>query len=120
MAMTAVYGNYDGPIADAVENFHGNQLVYVAWDQHLMFPVAAALPLPPQMPFGALVKEVLPSLYAAPFGELVVSNCTGMICVTASQLVTSLTRTLKRSLSWSMKSEPFLSGSRNVGTEYVI
>lgn len=64
MAMTAVYGNYDGPIADAVENFHGNQLVYVAWDQHLMFPVAAALPLPPQMPFGALVKEVLPSLYA--------------------------------------------------------
>lgn len=64
MAMTAVYGNYEGPIADLVENFHGNQLVYVAWDQHLMFPVAAALPLPPQMPFGALVKEVLPSLYA--------------------------------------------------------
>jgi phenol/toluene 2-monooxygenase (NADH) P4/A4 len=65
MAMTAAYGNYDGPIADAVENFHGNQLVYVAWDKHLMFPCGAALPLPPQMPFGALVKEVLPTIYAA-------------------------------------------------------
>lgn len=63
MAVKAAFEGYTGPIPDAVENFHGNQLVYVAWDNHLMFPSAAALPLPPQMPFGALVKEVLPSVY---------------------------------------------------------
>jgi phenol/toluene 2-monooxygenase (NADH) P4/A4 len=72
MAMSAAYGNYDGPVADTVDKFHGNQLVYVAWDQHLMFPCAAALPLPPAMPFGALVKEVLPTLYTAhpDFGKI--------------------------------------------------
>jgi len=63
MAVIAAYQDYKGPIADAVEHFHGNQLVYVGWDQHMMFPFAAAFPLPPQMPFGALVKEVLPSVY---------------------------------------------------------
>jgi phenol hydroxylase P4 protein len=63
MAVKALHENYGGPIRDVVENFHGNQLVFFAWDNHLMFPFAAALPLPPQMPFGALVKEVLPSLY---------------------------------------------------------
>lgn len=63
MAVQAAYEGYTGPIPDAVENFHGNQLVYVGWDEHLMFPFAAAFPLPPQMPFGALVKDVLPSVY---------------------------------------------------------
>lgn len=63
MAVKAAFEGYSGPIRDKVENFHGNQLVFFAWDNHLMFPVAAAFPLPPQMPFGALVKEVLPSVY---------------------------------------------------------
>lgn len=63
MAVKAAYEGYAGPISDAVENFHGNQLVYVGWDNHMMFPFAAAFPLPPQMPFGALVKDLLPSVY---------------------------------------------------------
>ena len=64
MAVIAAYQDYQGPIADAVENFHGNQLVYVGWDQHMMFPFAAAFPLPPGMPFVALIKELLPSVYS--------------------------------------------------------
>jgi phenol hydroxylase P4 protein len=64
MAVKAAYEGYTGPNADAVGNFHGNQLVYVGWDEHLMFPFAAAFPLPPAMPFAALVKEVLPSAYS--------------------------------------------------------
>ncbi len=63
MAVQALYENYGGPIADRVENFHGNQLVYVGWDEHMMFPFAGVFPLPPAMPFGALVNELLPSVY---------------------------------------------------------
>ena len=50
MAVKAAYDNYTGPNRDAVENFHGNQLVYIAWDEHMMFPCAGVFPLPPQMP----------------------------------------------------------------------
>lgn len=64
MAVQAAYEDYTGPVADAVGNFHGNQVVYIGWDEHLMFPFAAAFPLPPQMPFAALVKDLLPSVYA--------------------------------------------------------
>ena len=64
MAVKAAYENYTGPSRDAVENFHGNQLVYIGWDGHMMFPCAEAYPLPPQMPFGALVKEVVPTAFS--------------------------------------------------------
>ncbi len=50
-------------IRDRLENFHGNQVVYVHWEDHLMFCAALAFPLPPGMPFGALVKEILPTYY---------------------------------------------------------
>ena len=63
MAVQAAYPNYAGPIRDAVENFHGNQVVFIGWDEHMMFPFANAFPLPPAMPFGALVKELLPVAY---------------------------------------------------------
>ncbi|MBB5547664.1 phenol hydroxylase subunit P4 [Paraburkholderia fungorum] len=63
MSVKAAFAEYTGPVRDAIENFHGNQLVYVAWDEHLMFPCAAAFPFPPTMPFDALVKDVLPSVY---------------------------------------------------------
>lgn len=65
MAVQALYENYTGQVADTVGNFHGNQLVYIGWDDHMMFPFAAVFPLPPQMPFAALVGELLPSAYAA-------------------------------------------------------
>jgi phenol/toluene 2-monooxygenase (NADH) P4/A4 len=64
MAVKAAYENYAGPNRDALENFHGNQLVYIAWDEHMMFPCAGVFPLPPQMPFGALVKEVVPGAFS--------------------------------------------------------
>ncbi len=65
MSVKAVFDDYTGPVRDAVENFHGNQLVYVAWDEHLMFPCAAVFPLPPEMTFAALIAEVLPPVYGA-------------------------------------------------------
>lgn len=50
---------------DPLKNFHGNMLVYVHWEEHLSFCAALAFPLPPAMPFGALVSEVIAPHYAA-------------------------------------------------------
>lgn len=64
MPVQAMY-DYKATPKDLQENFHGNQLVYIGWDQHLMFCAPVCLPLPPSMPFGALVKEVLPGVYSS-------------------------------------------------------
>jgi phenol/toluene 2-monooxygenase (NADH) P4/A4 len=52
------------PAADRVENFGGNQVVYIQWQKHLSFCAAMAFPLPPAMPFGALVGELMPQFYS--------------------------------------------------------
>ena len=62
MSVTSI-GKYEFEPLDKVENFHGNQLTYINWEQHLLFCAPVCLPLPPEMPFGALVQEVLPSVY---------------------------------------------------------
>jgi phenol hydroxylase P4 protein len=56
--------DYQGTPRDVQANFHGNQLVYIGWDKHLMFCAPVCLPLPPDMQFGALINEVLPSVYS--------------------------------------------------------
>ncbi|MGB0238998.1 MAG: phenol hydroxylase subunit P4 [Cycloclasticus sp.] len=62
MAIIAKDGYID-LVRDRVENFHGNQLVYVGWDDHLLFSAAQAFPLPPEMPFQALVSEAMASVF---------------------------------------------------------
>jgi phenol hydroxylase P4 protein len=56
-------GDYAFEPKDRLENFHGNQVVYVHWEDHLSFCAPLAFPLPPEMPFGALLSEVLPGIY---------------------------------------------------------
>lgn len=63
MAVNALAPGYKGEVLDRVENFHGNQVVYLHWEDHLMFCAALAFPLPPAMPFGALVAEIIPQFY---------------------------------------------------------
>ncbi len=63
MSVKAI-GDYPALVKDNVENFHGNQMVIVGWDHHLMISSPMAFPLPPEMPFGAFVKEVMPAAYA--------------------------------------------------------
>lgn len=71
MAVTAI-GEYPVLPRDVKENFHGNIMVIVGWDKHLMISSPMAFPLPPDMPFGALVKEVMPAAFAAhPEWELI-------------------------------------------------
>ncbi|MCK6545695.1 phenol hydroxylase subunit P4 [Myxococcota bacterium] len=55
--------NYVGEIKDRLENFHGNQLLYVGWDQHLMFCAPFAFPFPPQMLFRDVVEKVFPGSF---------------------------------------------------------
>lgn len=62
MSVNALY-DYQGTPKDTQDKFHGNQLVYIGWDQHLMFCAPVCLPLPPDMPFGALIDEALPGVY---------------------------------------------------------
>lgn len=63
MSVVALKPGYKGEVLDRVENFHGNQLVYLHWEDHLSFCAALAFPLPPDMPFGAILKDVLPPFY---------------------------------------------------------
>jgi phenol hydroxylase P4 protein len=56
-------GDYPERQADRQERYHGNQLVYLHWENHLMYSAPFCLPLPPSLPFGAMVREVLPELY---------------------------------------------------------
>ena len=61
--MSISLSDYRGVAKDAQANFHGNQLVYIGWDKHLIFCAPICFPLPPDMPFAALVDEVLPGAY---------------------------------------------------------
>jgi phenol hydroxylase P4 protein len=64
MSVLSLKPDYQGPTRDRVENFHGNVLVYVHWEEHLNFCAAITLPLAPDTPFDALVDDILPSLYS--------------------------------------------------------
>ena len=63
MAVNALEPGYTGENLDARENFGPNQLVYLHWEKHLMFCAALAFPLPPEMPFGAIIGELAPQFY---------------------------------------------------------
>jgi phenol hydroxylase P4 protein len=65
MPVTALKPGYAPAAADTEDKFHGNRLLYVGWDDHLLFCAPVCLPLPGAMPFGALVKDVLPGVYGS-------------------------------------------------------
>lgn len=48
------------PPRDRIENFHGQQLLYVLWERHLIICAPIALTVPPDLPFEKLLAEVLP------------------------------------------------------------
>ncbi|HHN67207.1 MAG TPA: phenol hydroxylase [Thermopetrobacter sp.] len=56
-------GEYPVLPRDVVDNFHGNIFVVLGWDKHMMISSPMAFPLPPDMPFGALVQEVMPAAF---------------------------------------------------------
>lgn len=49
--------------SDSEVKFHGNRLLYIGWEDHLMFAAPICVPVPPDMLFGTLVSDLLPTLY---------------------------------------------------------
>lgn len=64
MPVHAITSDYSGEMKDRVENFNGNQVVYIGWDKHLMFCAPFAFPLPPEVPFRALLETVMPDPFS--------------------------------------------------------
>lgn len=64
MSVNALY-DYKFEPRDKVENFHGMQLLYVYWPDHLLFCAPFALLVRPDMTFRALVDEILKPATAA-------------------------------------------------------
>jgi phenol hydroxylase P4 protein len=56
-------GDYPLLQQDTQDKFHGKQLIYLCWENHLMFAAPMCIPVPPTLPFGALIRDVLPELY---------------------------------------------------------
>lgn len=65
MSVVALKPGYTGEIKDRVENFHGKQLLYIGWEDHLMYCSPLCIPVPADLLFGALTAEIIPGLYAA-------------------------------------------------------
>jgi len=61
MSVTAL-GPYAFKPRDVRENFPA-PLLYIGWEDHHLFCSPVCLPLPPDMPFGALSTAVLPGVY---------------------------------------------------------
>lgn len=59
---TVALGSYVFGPRDTVEKFPA-PLLYISWDEHMMFPAALALPMPPSTTFEQLIAGVLPQLY---------------------------------------------------------
>ncbi len=63
MSVKAITPDYHGEMKDTADHYRGQQLLYIGWDRHLMFAAPLCIPVPPEMPFGALQAAVLPGLY---------------------------------------------------------
>ena len=61
MSVSAL-GAYDFPAKDVVGNLP-TPLLYIGWEQHMMFCAPLAVPVPPATRFGDLVTQLLPRLY---------------------------------------------------------
>jgi phenol hydroxylase P4 protein len=61
MSVVAV-DRYEFAPRDVRENFPA-PLLYVGWDDHLMFTAPVCLPVPSDMVFGEFVTKVLPDVY---------------------------------------------------------
>ncbi|MFD1243759.1 phenol hydroxylase subunit P4 [Paralysiella testudinis] len=64
MPVHAITPDYRGEVRDAQARFGGNILVYIGWDEHLLFCSAKTFPLPSAMTFAELKANVLPQGFA--------------------------------------------------------
>lgn len=67
MPVTAIVPDYEtyAPIRYTSADYGGNILVYIHWEEHLSFCAALTFPLPPAMPWSALIEQIVAPHYAA-------------------------------------------------------
>lgn len=65
MPVQAIVNDYKMPALDVQANFHGNQLLYIGWDRHLMFCASFAFAVSPDMTLRAFLDEVAGPAFAA-------------------------------------------------------
>lgn len=63
MPVKALRDDYHGEMKGRVENYHGQQLFSILWDQHLMFATPYCFTVDPDSKFGEIVHDLLPGLY---------------------------------------------------------
>lgn len=63
MSVKSLDKDYQFDPKDAVENFHGMQILYVGWDRHLMFCAPLAFLLSPDVLFRELVEKTIPEAF---------------------------------------------------------
>ena len=63
MAVAALT-TYEFPAKDTADKFPA-PLLYIGWEDHKMFCAPFCVPVPPDMKFGDLVKNMLPGMYGA-------------------------------------------------------
>lgn len=56
-------GPYAFEPADREAVFHGNRLLYIGWDRHLLFCAPHCFPFAPSMSWREVVENVLPGVY---------------------------------------------------------
>lgn len=65
MSVIALNEGYTGEVRDRVENFHGKQLLFIGWEDHLMFCAPHCIPVEAATPFSTLIDELIPVMYAS-------------------------------------------------------
>jgi phenol hydroxylase P4 protein len=55
---------YEFAPADSADRFHGLQVLYVGWEDHLMFCAPFAFLLPPDMPFSEVIAKPISDAFA--------------------------------------------------------
>jgi phenol/toluene 2-monooxygenase (NADH) P4/A4 len=64
MALTSTKP-YIGIARDQVQNFNGKQIVYVCWEQHMLFATPLMLVVEPGMLLGDMVQNIVKTLIQA-------------------------------------------------------
>ncbi len=56
-------GEYSFPARDSLDKYAGNQIIYIGWDHHTMINAPMGFPVPQDMPFGAIIENLIPAAY---------------------------------------------------------
>ncbi|WP_019529162.1 phenol hydroxylase subunit P4 [Dasania marina] len=64
MTLKAIVPDYKGEVLDRIENFNGNQLLFINWDYHLFFCAPFAYAVAPDISFQSLLDNVISEAFS--------------------------------------------------------